>query len=159
MNPKVILIIGLVLGYIVVSRNYEFFAGAPLQVANFIPDDTPVSSVYTKHIVPLTGTGLREVKFEDPFEEVKTLYGHSKTPYDNGILSQPPTVYPSKRQIDTLSGNHFMPVLSEIQLDAPEFNTEPTPLNDLDITQKNNKNIQNSGIHAIKDIKFLVSDN
>lgn len=158
MNPKVILIIGLVLGYIVVSRNYEFFAGEPLQVANFIPDDTPVSSAYTKNVVQLNETGRKPVKFDDPFEEVKTLYGHSKTPYDNGILSQPPVLYPTKRQIDTLGGNHWMPVLSEIR-DDPEFNTEPTPLNVLDITQKNNKNIQNSGIHAIKDIRFLVSDN
>lgn len=158
MDSKVLLIIGLVISYIAISRHYESIAAGGLQIANFIPDDVPVSSAYTKKVVQLNGKGRKAVKFEDPFEEVKTLYGHSKTPYDNGILSQPPVLYPTKRQIDTLGGNHWMPVLSEIQ-DDPAFEAEPTPLNVLDITRKNNKNIQNSGIHAIKDIRFLVSDN
>ena len=145
-----IVVLALILYYYTPETFGEYDnSGSP---ANYIPPDAPVSSIYSKNTV--VAGKVTNVKYEDPFEEVKTLYGHSKTPYTIGQTHLPATLYPTKRQIDTVSGNHWLPVM---QTPDDIFSKEPIPLNTEEILQKDNNNIKNFGIHPLNDIRFLIS--
>jgi len=152
MDMKIpILMFVLLMMYVLNTQETFGYYDNTLSPANYIPDDVYLPDMYTKNTV--VSNKVTPVKYEDPFEEVKTLYGHSKMPYTTGQTHLPATIYPTKRQIDTVSGNHWLPVM---QPPSDTFAHEPIPLNTEEILQRDNRNIKNSGIHPLNDVRFLI---
>lgn len=113
-------------------------------------------------IVPDCHDMAREehLTLEDPFEEVKRIYGHGYTAYDyrtEDLTFENPISFPSKRQVDIDSSYFCLPEMEKLK---KSFAHEPNPTDDENIFERDDQDYKfYQEAQPLKDVKFLVSDN